>query len=177
MSDSDDACPEENTRQSEHSPSVVADGERLARYIYLNEQVNLDTRELKTGAFALDDLIEPDRKGLSFDRLEHVTREEVERRGAEFAARKLQGEFHGLAVNTASAVRSITDDNNVRMLGVIDDGMINNIAHSLAVQSKKLRDRALGHRQLRVALKPVRERLMDLFSPVRAVEEIYESDG
>lgn len=159
-----ECCVEEGTQQSEHSPGVVEDQERLARFIYTEHHVDDETGELKAGAFPLDDLMEARRQGISLWRLGYMTLDELRKRGRAFEEAGNGRRFRGIGCGQTIDVRELNDDLGVRALCVIDDGLPDGPAHVLAVRSAD---------QNRSALKKVRGRLLDIFSPVKAPEDAF----
>ena len=172
MSLDDDACPEEYVKQSTYSPDVVKDDEQLGRLVYADDHVDDETGTLKIGAFKMADLIKPHRKGYSFARLSHTNSEQLREKGAQFEAGGANRRFRGLGIGWAWGVRAIRDPAEQRALCVIDDGKPDDPAHALATRSQLYRDPDLTERQLRAKLKPIREQLISLFSPVTSVDDI-----
>jgi hypothetical protein len=152
-------CPGEQVQQSEHSPGLIADDEDLAKIIYHRDQVDLETGELKPGAFRMDDL---ETRGLSLVRLRHMTVDELQHRGDEFAARHAENHLEGVGVATARQVRSLRDGKGRQALCVLDDGEEDFPAHARVIRSSD---------QDRPTLKKLRGALIDLFSPVRLISE------
>lgn len=171
-SDSPD-CPLEHEQQSEHSRGVVADAERLGRFIYHEEQVDDSTGELKSGAFQMDEFLEAERRGASVARVDRSNADDLRRLGRQFAARGQARWTRGLGVSLVLDVRQISDGAGKRVFCVVDDGKPDFEAHALISRSEVYRVAGLTERQLKAKLKPFRERLRQLFSPVREIDDIY----
>jgi hypothetical protein len=152
-------CTAERVQQSDHSPGLIKDDEDLAKIIYHRDQIDFETGELKPGAFSMTDLMT---RGLSLVRLRHITVEELQRRGEEFAARRDENRLQGVGVASAGQVRSLRGAEGRQALCVIDDGKPDFRAHAIAIRSAD---------QDRPTLMKVRGVLMGLFAPVRAIDE------
>jgi hypothetical protein len=152
-------CPAEREQQSEHSPGIVGNREQLARIVYHRDHLEAGTGRLTPGAIRISDL---EVRGLSLARLRHITAEELQLRGEEFAARRQENRLEGVGVATARQVRSLRDGEGRQALCVIDDGKPDFRAHAIAIRSAD---------QDRPTLLKLRGALIDFFSPVRSTGE------
>lgn len=149
-------------QQSDHSPGVVRDEERLARVV-LPEHLDRTTGGLKPTAFRIDDLMDPAR-GLSLVRMAHTTVDELGRHAARLMSRRPDRSAEGVVVAETASIRAIRDDNQHRALCVLDDGDVELQAHAIAIRSGE---------QDRLSLKKVREHLMNLFRPLLSIPDAF----
>lgn len=167
-------CPSEYEPQSLHSRGgVVEDQERLGRFVYHKEQVDDATGELKPGAFPMAEFIEAERRGASVIRVDRSNRDELHQQGGQFAAPGRDRWVRGLGVSAAMRVRQVLDGSRRRVFCVIDDGEPSFETHALISRSEAYTDGGFTERRLKSMLKPFRESLRELFSPVTTIEEIY----
>jgi hypothetical protein len=160
-------CPLEYEQQSEHSRGgLVEDPERLGRLIYHDEQVDDATGELKSGAFQMNEFLDAKRRGASVARVDRSNAHELRCLAEKFVAR-------GLGVSPALHVRQVSDSANRRVFCVVDDGQLGYEAHALINRAEVYKVGGLTEKQLKAKLKPFRERLRVLFSPVTTIEDIY----
>jgi hypothetical protein len=174
MLNNNDHCPLERVKQSDYSPEQVGNWERLARLIYHEEQVNDATGELKNGAFRMDEFLEARRRGASVARVEHSNAVELRQFGERLAAGGEPRWVRGVGMSHTNAAREICDNKGRRVFCVIDDGKPDFGAHALITRSEAYSAPELTERELRSKLKPFRRRLIELFSPVRKIEDIYD---
>ena len=126
-SGSTEECPEEKRTQSAYSPGTVRDGEALARFIYRDDHIG-DDGLLAPAALPVKDLLEPDRRGLSVARSQHMTMEELGARAGKLQS-GTQVARYGAA--QAGAVRETTADDTSRAFCVVDAGERDFPAHAL----------------------------------------------
>lgn len=126
--DDDQECPAELEPVTEYSPGVVLDEERLARLVFTPIHVDEETGEVNAAAF--NDVKD---KGLSINRLEHITKSGLVQKGYEKAAAdKAIGkkrEFLGVIETLCSSVRSIYTANQ-RAFCVVDTALIHDSSHA-----------------------------------------------
>jgi hypothetical protein len=167
-------CPLEHEQQSEHSRGgLVEDAERLGRLIYHDEQVDDATGELKSGAFQMDEFLDGTRRGASVARVDRSNAHELRCLADKFVARGRERWVRGLGVSPALHVRQVSDSANRRVFCVVDDGQLGYEAHALINRSEVYKVGGLTEKQLKAKLKPFRERLRVLFSPLARIEDIY----
>ena len=154
-------CPGERQQQSEHSTGVVEDDEDLARIIIAPEHIDKATRELKPGAFPLQDLRD---RGLSLVRMRHADQDSVERRAAALAERRDERTIEGLGVTVTITIRLLRDEEERQALCVLDDGEQDFPPHAMAIRSADQSDSSL---------RKLRGDLIDLFIPVVSVGEAF----
>jgi hypothetical protein len=155
-------CPAELEPQSDGSPGVVLQAERLARILYRADQVEYDTGQLKPGAFPVKHL----RQGLSLARLSHMSEAELQQHATEFEARNKDNKLAGVGVATTSQVRSLRDSSDRQALCVVDDAKPDFRAHALAALRSPDEDDA--------SLRALREHLIDFFSPAKSIADVYD---
>lgn len=154
-------CVEENERQSHHSPGVIRDEERLARFIWRREHV-ADDGKLAPAAFPVADLLDRGRGGLSVARLGHMMPSDVQRQIDAFVGRvgnEGAKTAKGMAVAETRDIRAIRTD-SVRTFCVVDDGRPDFQAHA-AIRLARL---AECRGMTRSSVRRVRHQLMRFFS-------------
>ena len=154
-------CECEKRQNSIHSPGPVIDGEKVARFLYLDDHVDELNGTLKPGAFPITELIE--RNGYSFSRLSYVDDTYIDRRAREFVRQDTGRRFLGIAVCHVEKVRCLALSSSKRALCVVDDGLEGDPSHALVCLPEFLRDEEIK-RDLKHLLKPVRKALLELCS-------------
>jgi len=166
-------CPLERVKQSEHSPDKVDSRERLGRLIYHEEQLDPATGALAPGAFQMAEFIDPRRRGASVARLDHSNAVELRSFAERLGAGRDEYWVRGAGIGYAYDARQICDTDGHRVFCVIDDGEPDFRPHALITRSEAYSGPELTPQRLRSKLKPFRQRLIDLFSPVTPIENIY----
>lgn len=175
MCNGGEECSVEKNVQSEHSAGgIITCDEKIARLVYDDIQIDQETGNLTLGAFPMDDLVKPERRGWSLTRLKYVDAQFINEKGAKFVARKEGRTFHGLSFVSVKCVREVRILDQFRDLCVIDAGDTDDPAHSLVVRSSILDDTETSERALKVKLKPVREKMIQICSPVFPVDDIFK---
>ena len=149
-------CPEEAAAQVPNGPGVVLDGERIVRLVLRDEHLLADGR-LAPSAVPTDDLLVPNRKGLSVSRLPHLTHEELNHIIIGEYKNRDERKLHGCGVVLTSGVRGLRDCDGRRIFCVVDDPRDRNESHALI----RLADQA---RYNRGSVRRARKRLMDLMT-------------
>jgi hypothetical protein len=163
-------CPLEDEQQSEHSRGgVVEDLERLGRFIYHDDLVDDDTGELKPGAFQMEEFLNAERRGASVARIDRSNADELRSLAASRPGRWARG----LGVSVCLDIRQVSDSGGSRVFCALDDGLPKFEVHALITRSEAYRAGGLTERQLRAKLKPFRDKLVQLFSPVTTIEDVY----
>ena len=152
-------CLEEQTPQSEDSPGIVCDGERLGRFIYRTDHVAADGA-LAPAALPSQDLLEPCRQGLSLARIDHMDPVEIRRRAKQFDTNSEANEHPTLAIARAHDIRCLRTESGRRSFCVIDDARPDFKAHALVRPA----DRAAHSRS---SIKRLRRKLLELFAVCR----------
>ena len=122
-------CIEENQQQSVHSPGIVRDEERLARFVWRSDHL-AEGGALAPAAFSVQEFLDPSRGGLSVARLDHMTREEARKRVDAFVDSTSANQIKGIAVAETKIVRAIRKS-NARIFCVLDDGQSDFRAHAV----------------------------------------------
>lgn len=148
-----EVCPAENEQQSEHSPGVIEDEERLVKVIHSPEHYDQEKGTIKPGAFSAEDLHNLNR-GLSLDRILHSSRESLQERAETLTGKKKERLLEGFATTIAEKIRQITHSDGERALCVIDDGLKENPAHSICIRAGD---------QTKSKMRGIRGKLMDVF--------------
>jgi len=170
-------CPEEATKQSKYSPSLVGNDEILLRAAYHPNHVDSDGRLTKTN-MQITQIIAPN--GFSVDRLSHFSQKAAAKTADNFNAKNSKNDFQGFFKARTGDIRALThklDNKEERSFCVIDDGLVDNPAHALITPSKKFRISATNKTEIRKAsnrLRPLRAALIDLFNEMVKVEDIPE---
>ena len=149
-------CIEEKQRQSVHSPGIVRDEERLARFVWRSEHLAEDGN-LAPAAFPVQDFLEHRRGGLSVARLDHMTPVELRRQMGILVTRTNAKKSKGMAVAEKRAVRAIRNKSGARVFCVIDAGLPDFQAHAAT--------RLADHESMnRSSMRRVRKQLMRSFA-------------
>lgn len=155
-------CPEEATARSEVGPGRVLDEEELGRFIYRDDHLTSDG-QLTPTAVPTNDLLDPQREGLSVGRLLHLRADEIRRLITEREQRDPANRFRGCGVIVTENVRNLRTRDGQRELCVVDDARGGFDAHALV---RLANPDAYG----RASVRRVRKRLLDLlvFRPADA---------
>lgn len=95
----------------------------------------------------------------------YIDIEIARQRAVAFAAGGGNLSVYGFGVSTAQSVREIADADGARALCVVDNGLEDDPSHALITKSGN---------QNRASVKPIREKLLELFSPVKTIEETFQ---
>ena len=163
---------DESKTLSSWSPGPVDCSEDLARLIYRDEQLDVQTGEIKIGAFPLEDVVRPERGGWSLCRLKYSSESAIRSKGELFEQRHPDNKFRGVSVGCTRSIReiSIPDGSGKRPILVVDDGLPDDPSHCLIKQV--LLAPATSRSEIRAQkakLKPVREQVWKLISPLTSV--------
>ena len=122
-------CPEEKYVQSELSPGTVKNQEKLGRFLYSKDHIN-EQGGIGPAAFQIDDLIKPERKGISVIRLDVIDPVELLKIESDFFARIKGIQNLNLCVATTKEIRDIRIGSR-RAFCVVDDAEPNCKAHAI----------------------------------------------
>ena len=136
----DCVCEQESV--SPHSPSSVDNGEMLLRLIFSPLHINDETGEVLPAAFS-----DVANKGLSINRLEHSSLDEIDKKGHAKAqndnANGKQREYLGSVRARCGDIRGLSAD-EARLFCVYDTAVEDNTAHGDVCQARlegKARDK------------------------------------
>ena len=152
-------CPEEAVARVPDGPGVVLDGEQIVRLVLRDEHWTADGC-LTPAALPTSDLLEPEREGLSVNRLSHMTHEELDRIVGGYEKRDPRNKLCGCGVVSASGVRKLRAD-GLRVFCVVDDPRDGIDSHALV----RLAGQA---RYSKGSVKRLRRRLIDLLTSCSA---------
>ena len=148
-------CPEEAVARVSDGPGVVLDGEQIVRLVLREEHWTADG-QLTPTALPTSDLLEPDREGLSVNRLSHMTREELNRIVGGYEKRDACNRLCGCGTVQVSGVRDLRAD-GLRLFCVVDDPQDGIESHALV----RLADQA---KYTRGSVRRLRKLLIDLLT-------------
>ena len=151
-------CPEEAVARVPDGPGVVLDGEQIVRLVLRDEHWTADG--LTPAALPTSDLLEPEREGLSVNRLSHMTHEELNCIVGGYEKRDPRNKLCGCGVMSTSGVRELRAD-GLRVFCVVDDPRDGIDSHALV----RLAGQA---RYSRGSVKRLRRRLIDLLTSFSA---------
>lgn len=173
-------CEEELLPQSNCSPGTIKGTERLGRHVYDERHWDEASKLLAPAAFSMEDFINAARKGASFTRIDFSDKETVTAQAEAFVARKADRKHRGLGVGRAEKIRAIVHSDGLRVFCVVDDGYIegeySDLNHALVRLSEALKQGVLkgfSDKRLKSFLKPYRDQLARVCSPVLPLEKIF----
>lgn len=130
------ARPEEHQGRVAVSAGAVEDSEHLARFAYRPEHFKAASGDsdapstLGPAAIPVNDLLRPERRGVSVFRIDKMTPKELDTTRAGFSRRSEGVAVRCFAASTKS-VREIRDDANARVFCVVDDETPESKFHAL----------------------------------------------
>ena len=147
-------CPEEKLSQSDSPFGVVANDENLGRLIYRNDWIDNDGK-LTPAAIQINDLISPERRGVSVCRLDKINNGEI-RFQIDKIRSKPDNSFSGIARAKTKEIRNLRTEQGFRSFCVIDDATPEFPAHALLRLDK-------GEEFTKSAVRRIRKPLLQIF--------------
>lgn len=122
-------CPEEQLPQSKSPFGKMANGETLGRFVYRRDWID-DYGNLTPAAFAVQDLLNPERRGISLVRLDKISDDETLEWKDDF---RKNSDFDFIQVARAKTfeIRNLQTEYGTRAFCVIDDAVCGFLAHAL----------------------------------------------